>query len=285
MYRSLTLAFALIVAITVPAAADEVWQTLPKFPPMPTADESGMAPVNDIQMYYAIYGAANTTGDPVVMLHGGLGHSDVWGYQIPALTAAGYKVVVADSRGHGRSSRSAQPYGYALMATDVAALLDHLKIPKAAIVGWSDGGIIGLDMAMNQADKVSKVFAFGANTNVAGLRDDIANSAVFNKYIEDIGADYARLSPTPTEYEAFVAQISEMWATQPDYKAEQLATIKVPVTIADGEHDEAIRQEHNKEMADLIPGAKLNILPGVSHFAFLQKPEEFNAAVLAFLKE
>ena len=284
MYKTLTLVFALIVAVAAPAGADEVWQTLPKFAPMPKADESGMAPVNDIQMYYAIYGAANP-GVPVLMLHGGLGHSDVWGYQIPALTAAGYKVVVADSRGHGRSTRSAQPYGYGLMASDVAALLDHLKIPKAAIIGWSDGGIIGLDMAMNHADKVSKVFAFGANTQVSGLRDDIANSAVFNKYIEDIGQDYKRLSPTPTEYDAFVAQISEMWATQPDYKPEQLATIKVPVTIADGEHDEAIRQEHNKEMAEQIPGAKLNILPGVSHFAFLQKPEEFNAAVLEFLKE
>jgi pimeloyl-ACP methyl ester carboxylesterase len=284
MYKPLTLAFALIVAIAAPVRADEVWQTLPKFAPMPKADESGMAPVNDIQMYYAVYGAANA-GDPVIMLHGGLGHSDVWGYQIPALTAAGYKVVVADSRGHGRSTRSAQPYGYALMASDVTALLDYLKIPKAAIVGWSDGGIIGLDMAMNHADHVSKVFAFGANTQVSGLRDDIANSAVFNKYIEDIGQDYKRLSPTPTEYDAFVAQISEMWATQPDYKPEQLATIKVPVTIADGEHDEAIRQEHNKEMAEQIPGAKLDILPGVSHFAFLQKPDEFNAAVLQFLKE
>jgi pimeloyl-ACP methyl ester carboxylesterase len=284
MYKSLMLAAALLLAIATPAAADEVWQTLPKFPPMPKADESGMAPVNDIQMYYAVYGAANG-GDPVVMLHGGLGHSDVWGYQIPALTGAGHKVIVADSRGHGRSTRSAQPYGYALMASDVAALLDHLKVGKAAIVGWSDGGIIGLDMAMNHADHVSKVFAFGANTNVAGLRDDIATSVVFNKYIEEAGHEYQRLSPTPTEYEAFVAQISEMWATQPDYKPEQLATIRVPVTISDGEHDEAIRQEHNKEMAELIPGAKLDILPGVSHFAMLQKPDEFNAAVLEFLKE
>src|SRR5262245_1947002 len=227
-----------MVAVAAPAGADEVWQTLPKFPPMPKADESGMAPVNDIQMYYAIYGAANP-GDPVVMLHGGLGHSDVWGYQIPALTAAGYKVVVADSRGHGRSTRSAQPYGYALMASDVVALMDKLGIQRAAIVGWSDGGIIGLELAMNHPDKVSKVFAFGANTNIAGLRDDIASSAVFNKYIENCGLDYQRLSPTPKEYEAFVAQIAEMWATQPDYKPEQLAAIKVPVTIADGAHDEA----------------------------------------------
>jgi pimeloyl-ACP methyl ester carboxylesterase len=171
------------------------------------------------------------------------------------------------------------------MASDVVALMDHLKIDKAAIIGWSDGGIIGLDMAMNRPERVAKLFAFGANTNVAGLRDDIGESVVFNKYIEVAGADYARLSPTPNEYEAFVAQISEMWATQPDYKPEQLATITVSVTIADGEHDEAIRQEHNKEMASQIPGAKLNILPGVIHFAFWQKPDEVNAAILAFLRE
>lgn len=268
-----------IAAVSI-ARAEEVWQTLPPPPPMPAAVESGLAPVNDIQMYYAIYGA----GDPVILLHGGLGHSDVWGNQIPAF-AARYKVIVADSRGHGRSTRSAQPFGYHLMASDVIALMDDLKVDKAAIVGWSDGGIIGLDMAMNWPDRVTKLFAFGANTNVAGLRDDIGESVVFNAYIENAGKDYERLSPTPTEYEAFVAAISEMWATQPDYKPEELAAIKAPTAIADGEHDEAIRQEHNREMAQLVPGAKLVILPGVSHFAMWQNPELFNKAVLDFLAE
>jgi pimeloyl-ACP methyl ester carboxylesterase len=74
-----------------------------------------------------------------------------------------------------------------------------------------------------------------------------------------------------------------MWATQPDYKPEQLAKITTPVAISDGEHDEAIRQEHNVEMAKAIPGAELIILPGASHFAFWQKPDEFNAAVVEYL--
>ncbi len=276
--RFVAFALAAGFATAAPARAEDVWQTLPPFPPMPAAAESGYAKVNDIDMYYAVYGA----GDPVIMLHGGLGHSDVWGNQIPAF-AERFKVVVADSRGHGRSTRSAQPYSYALMASDVVALMDALKVDKAAIVGWSDGGIIGLDIAMNHPDRVTKLFAFGANTNVAGLRPDIADSVVFNQYIENAGKDYERMSKTPTEYEAFVAQISEMWATQPDYKPEQLAKITAPTAIADGEHDEAIRQEHNKEMAALVPGAKLVILPGVSHFAMWQKPDEFNQAVLDFL--
>jgi pimeloyl-ACP methyl ester carboxylesterase len=280
MLRITTIVLTLVVSVAAfsPARAEEVWQTLPKVPPMPAATESGYAPVNDIQMYYAVYGA----GEPLILLHGGLGHSDVWGYQIPAL-AQHFKVIAADSRGHGRSTRSAQPYSYALMASDVVALMDHLKIDKASILGWSDGGIIGIDIAINHPERLNKLFAFGANTNVAGLRPDIDKSPVFNKYIEVAGEDYKRLSKTPTEYDAFVKQISEMWATQPDYKPEQLAKISVPVAIADGEHDEAIRQEHDVEMANAIPGAKLVILPGVSHFAFLQKPEEFNKAVLDFL--
>ena len=266
------------LAMQSAAQGEELWQQLPEPPPMPEASESGAAPVNGIEMYYAIYGS----GEPLILLHGGLGHSDVWGNQIPAF-AKQYKVIVADSRGHGRSTRTSEPYSYRLMASDVVALMDHLKIDKAAIVGWSDGGIIGLDIAMNHPERVTKLFAFGANTNVAGLRPDIANSVVFNKYIERAGKDYERLSKTPKDYDAFVTQISEMWATQPDYKPEDLAKITAPTAIADGEHDEAIRQEHNAEMAKLVPGAKLVILPGVSHFAMWQNPELFNKAVLDFL--
>ncbi|MGE0116563.1 MAG: alpha/beta fold hydrolase [Dongiaceae bacterium] len=258
--------------------AEEAWQTLPPWPPLPPAAETAYAPVNDIEMYYAVYGA----GEPLILLHGGLGHSDVWGNQIPAL-AERFKVITADSRGHGRSTRSAQPYSYALMASDVLALMDHLKIEKASILGWSDGGIIGIDIAINHPERLNRLFAFGANVNVAGLRSDIADSAVFNKYIEVAGQDYVRLSKTPKEYDAFVAQIGEMWATQPNYTPEQLGKITTPVAIADGEHDEGIRQEHNTEMANAIPGAKLVILKGVSHFAFVQKPDEFNQAALDFL--
>jgi pimeloyl-ACP methyl ester carboxylesterase len=285
MHKLLALIWVLIFAIVAPSRADEIWQTLPAFPPMPKADTSGRVDVNDISMYYAVYGGGDPARETVILLHGGLSHSDIWGYQIPALTAAGYRVIAADSRGHGRSTRSARPFGYALMAADVAALMDSLKIRKAAIIGWSDGGIIGLDLAMNHADKVSKVFAFGANTSVTGSRDDIAGNETFNRYMNNMATDYERLSPTPTEYEAFVAQITKMWATQPNYTADQLATIQVPVMIADGDHDEAIRQEHNREMVGLIPGARLNIFQGASHFAFLQRPEQFNAAMLEFLRE
>jgi pimeloyl-ACP methyl ester carboxylesterase len=130
---------------------------------MPAPVERGMAPVNDIQMYYALYGE----GEPVLLIHGGLGNADVWGYQVPAL-AAGHKVIVADSRGHGRSTRSAKPFGYQLMADDYLALLDHLGIDRTALVGWSDGGIIGLDIAIRHPERLSRLFAFAANYTPGG---------------------------------------------------------------------------------------------------------------------
>ena len=267
-----------LVLVNGKVGAEQLWKLLPDLPPMPEAKQSGYAPVNGIQLYYAIYG----DGPPLIMLHGGLANSEYFAKQIPVF-AEDYTVVVMDSRGHGRSSRDAQPYSYSLMASDVVALMDYLKITKASIVGWSDGGIIGLEMAMSYPDRVDKLFAFAANTNVAGLKPNIDKNPVFSKYIERAGKDYSRLSKTPTEYETFVNQISRMWATQPDYKPEQLAKIKARVAISDGEYDEAIRPEHSVEMAKAIPGAKLVILPGVSHFAFLQDPQLFNRAVLGFL--
>ena len=95
--------------------------------------------------------------------------------------------------------------------------------------------------------------------------------------------DYARLSATPEQFDAFVAAVSEMMRTQPDYSAADLAAIAVPVAIVQGEHDEFIRVEHAAYLARTIPGATLTILPGVSHFAPLQRPALFNAAMLAFL--
>ena len=260
------------------AQSQEVWQTLPEPPPMPEAAESGMAPVNDIEMYYAVYGE----GEPVLLIHGGLGHADVWGFQVPAL-AEDHKVIVADSRGHGRSTRSEQPFGYQLMADDYLALLDHLGIDQVALVGWSDGGIIGLDIAIRHPERLNALYAFAANYVPEGVRETVGTDPVFGAYVERASADYSRLSPTPDEFDAFVEQISQMWASQPNYSKEQLQAIPVRTVVFSGEHDEAIKLEHTEEMAELIPNARLEIMPDASHFAMWQRPEAFTASVQNFL--
>lgn len=271
---------AFISCVSTIAQADERWKSIPDAPEMPKAVESGYAPVNGIEMYYAVYGA----GDPILLIHGGLGHADFWANQVIELAKTN-KVIVADSRGHGRSSRNEQPYGYSIMASDYLALLDHLKIEKTALVGWSDGGIIGLDIAMNHPERLTKLFAHAANVTVDGVDPAVATNATFNSYIERAGKDYARLSKTPDQYNPFVEQISKMWASEPAWTKEQLAAIKVPTAIAVGDHDEAITRAHTDYMASAIPGAKLVILPDASHFAMLQDPAGYTKAVQDFMQE
>src|SRR3954447_22314493 len=101
--------------------------------PLPVTDDQGYVEHDGARIWYASYGS----GAPVILLHGGLGHSGNWGYQVPALIDSGYQTVVLDSRGHGRSTRDARPYTYERMASDVRAIMDHLNIGKAALVGWS----------------------------------------------------------------------------------------------------------------------------------------------------
>jgi pimeloyl-ACP methyl ester carboxylesterase len=193
-------------------------------------------------------------------------------------------VIVLDTRGHGRSGRNAQPLGYNLMATDVVALMDELNLPKAAVIGWSDGGITGLELAMHHPDRISRVFAFAANSDPSGVKD-VHDSPVFTAFIARAGKEYARLNPTPGGFKAFDGDIEKMWASQPHFSAKDLQAITVPVWIADGDHDEAIKRSDTDFLAEHIPAAREIILPGVSHFAFLQDPDTFSYAITRFLSE
>lgn len=246
---------------------------------LPEPVESGMAPVNDIEMYYAIYGE----GEPLILLHGGLGNANYFANQIPAF-AEHYKVIAVDSRGHGRSTVTETPIGYALMASDVLALMDYLEIESAHLVGWSDGGIIGLHIAINNPERLKKLVAYGANYIPEGVRaDTIGEDATFNAYIEQAAADYVTLSPNPDGFDAFLANIGNMWATEPNFTQEEMSGITTPVLILDGWDEEAIFPAHDYEMAELIPNAELTLIPNTGHFAMFQMPETFNSIVLNYL--
>jgi len=279
----------LIVAMSVlllsgsgaPTHAEEPWLTLPPTPTLPKPDTAGAAPINGIHLWYAVFGHAHA--DPVILLHGGLANSNYWGKLVPALSGS-HEVIVIDSRGHGRSSRNAVPIGYDLMADDTVALMDHLHIARAAIVGWSDGAITGLELAIHHPDRLTDLFAFAANSDPSGVKD-VHASPVFSAFIARCATEYAHLSPTPGGYAAFDADIEKMWASEPNMSAATLRSIRARVWIVDADHDEAITRANTDHMATLIPGARELILPGVSHFAFLQDPAMFNFAVQHFLAQ
>ncbi|MBV8141083.1 MAG: alpha/beta hydrolase, partial [Verrucomicrobia bacterium] len=200
-----------------------------------------------------------------------------------ALVRGGYRAVLIDSRGHGRSTRDARPYSYELMASDVLAVKSALHLEKAGLVGWSDGAIIALILAMKAPAQFAGVFFFGCKMDPSGVKQFTEPNPILDRCLSRHAKDYARLSATPSQFSTFFEAVSLMMKTQPNYSAHDLGEIRVPVVIVQSEHDEFIRRDHAEYLARSIPNAELMILPGVSHFAPLQRPEQFNTAMLAFL--
>lgn len=247
--------------------------------PLPVTQDQGYVEHDGARIWYATYGS----GSPVILLHGGLGHSGNWGYQVPALVGNGYRAVLVDSRGHGRSTRDARPYTYDLMASDVAAVMDALRIEKAALVGWSDGACTALVLASQASMRVAGVFFFACNMDPSGAKEIAEMTPILRRCINRHMRDFERLSATPDQFDEFSAAVGLMQKTQPNYSVNDLAEISVPVVIVQSEHDEFIKREHAEYLARSIPHAEFVLLPGVSHFAPLQRPEQFNVAMLAFL--
>lgn len=248
--------------------------------PLPVAQVQGYVEHEGARIWYATYGS----GPPVILLHGGLGHSGNWGYQVPAVVKSGYRAVVIDSRGHGRSTRDERPFTYERMAADVAAVMDALHLGQAGLAGWSDGACIALILAAQAPARVAGVFFFACNMDPSGAKEFEFTPTIqrcFDRHVRD----YAQLSATPDQFEPFSAAVSLMQQTQPNYSADDLAQISVPVAIVQGEHDEFIKLEHAEYLARNIPHAEFVLLHGVSHFAPLQRPAQFNQALLAFLSK
>ena len=263
------------------SVAPPIWQRVLIPPALPPFETQGTVAHAGAKIWYATVGQ----GAPVVLLHGAFGCADNFGFQVPALLNAGYRVILIETRGHGRSTRVPnEPLRYEMFASDVIAVMDTLKLPKASIVGWSDGAIQGLIIAMKNPKRLDRLFAFGANMDPNGAQPGVTERPIFIGVMDQAEKDYARLSPTPGDFKAFSDAMYDLLTTQPNYAESDLAKIRGPhIAIADGEKEEVIRPEHTSYLSKAVPGAKLIILPGVSHFAPIQKPDEFNAAMLAFL--
>lgn len=245
--------------------------------PLPPAD-AGYAETAGARIWYATVGQ----GPAVVLLHGGMGNGTNWGFQVPALVEAGYRAVVVDSRGQGRSGNDGRPYSYAQMAEDTLAVLDHVDVDRAAFIGWSDGACTSMILSDKSPDRSAGVFFFACNVDASGTKPFVYTE-IIGRCLSRHRQDFAALSPTPDAFDATFDAVGEMQRTQPNYTADDLAGLRVPFWSVIGEHDEFITQQHAAYLADAIPEAELHILPGVSHFAPVQRPEVFNGAMLAFL--
>jgi len=246
--------------------------------PLPDTSEQGYVENEGARIWYAAYGS----GSPVILLHGGLGHSGNWGYQVLPLVECGYRVILIDSRGHGRSTRDARPFSYELMASDVLAVMDACHLERSALIGWSDGACIALVLASIAPGRVAGVFFFACNMDPSGVKP-FEWAPIIRRCFARHTKDYAQMSATPDQFETFVADLTLMQRTQPNYTAEDLGQIRTHVVIAQGEWEEGIRREHAEFLAKTIPNADFVLLEAVSHFAPLQRPAQFTDAVVNFL--
>ena len=162
--------------------------------------------------------------------------------------------------------------------------MDGLRLDRPALVGWSDGACTALTLAATAPARVAGVFFFACNMDPTGVKP-FEPTPTIDRCFARHAKDYAALSATPDQFKEFVDAVSLMQRTQPNYSAHDLSRIRVPVTIAQSEHDEFIRREHIEYIARTVPTGRFVLLPEVSHFAPLQRPDAFNAVVLDFLRQ
>jgi len=246
---------------------------------LPTGRVEGHVEFASARIWYATFGS----GEAVVLLHGAFDNSEDWGYQIPALVASGHRAILIDNRGRGRSTLGIETLSYELMADEVLAVMDALGISNFSVVGWSDGATIGLILAMQHPSRITSVFAFGGSMDPSGVKDVDPSMPILGLVFGRAKIDYARLSPEPAEFEEMRKAVDHMMRSQPDYTAPELGAIRTRVAIVIGENDEFIKPEHTEYLVRTIPRARLISLPNVSHFAMMQRPEDFNRAMLEFL--
>jgi pimeloyl-ACP methyl ester carboxylesterase len=224
--------------------------------------------IRGFKMYCEVYG----TGKPLLIIHGNGGSINNFVYQIPYF-AQKYKVIIADSRAQGKSKDPADSLTYEMMADDYAALLDAMHIDSANVIGWSDGGINALLLAIRHPEKVKKMAITGAN-----LRPD--TSAVYTEVWDMVRPEYEGLKQKSslTEKEKASFKLLRLLCDQPHIPLTDLNKITAPALVMGGDHD-VIKIEHTMEIFHNIPSAYLWIFPSSGHSTPIVYANEFNKKV------
>jgi len=236
--------------------------------------------VHGVRMYYVVRGS----GPVLVLLHGGAGNGDQFEHQVPDFEKH-YQLVIPDMCAQGRTTDRPEPLTYHAMAEDVIALMDQLHISHFDLMGWSDGGVTGIDLAIHHPGRLRHLVTFGANFSTDGMNpSDLAwiDTATVASFGDGMRKGWMKLNPQPAHYDSALGKVLHMWKTEPRFTAKELGSIRTRAMICAGEHD-VVRPEHTRALAHAIPEAKLWIVPKASHSAMMEQPALVNAKVLEFL--
>jgi pimeloyl-ACP methyl ester carboxylesterase len=248
---------------------------------------TGYADVNGLHVYFEVHG---DQGRPLVLLHGGMMTIELSFAALVPTLAQHHRVIGVELQGHGRTADVDRPITPANSAGDVVALLDHLGIDRAHVLGHSMGGAVALEMAVHHPDRVRSVVPCSASVRPEGMHADLldpARTATSTRMptpqdMADMQAAYERLSPHPDHFADFLAALSASDADLVGWSDEQLAGITAPVLIVQGDHD-FTTLEHAALMLELIPGSQLAVLPGTTHMQVTRRAELLLPLLAGFL--
>ncbi|QLQ34962.1 alpha/beta fold hydrolase [Micromonospora robiginosa] len=258
------------------------------------------ADVNGVRLYVETHGA----GRPMILLHGGLGSGEMFAPVLPTL-AAGHQVILVDLQGHGRTADVDRPIDFALMADDIAALIDHLGLDRPDLVGFSLGGGVAMHVAFRHPEKVGRLVSASANIRRDAIYPEmLAQQGGVNAAAAEFMKDtpmyelYQRVAPRPEDFPRLLDKIGEAMRVDFDF-TEQVRGLRVPTLVMAADADMA-PPSHYVEVFKLLDGGlrdggwtgegrptgghALAILPGLSHYDIVDSPL-FAAATLAFLDQ
>lgn len=227
-----------------------------------------------VRLYYETYGA----GEPVLIVHGNGGCIADVKAQIHHFRQR-YKVIAMDSRDHGKSADSPGPITYEKMTSDLAALLDHLKTGPAYILGWSDGGIEALLLAIHHPAKVRKIAAMAANLNPSDKALHPEAVAFIKSAVSSMTAESKSTAQGRRQ-----SKVTQMMLDHPNIDPASLESIAAPALILAGDHD-VIADEHTLEIFHRIPNSQLCIFPNATHMIPFDDPALFNSTIERFFRQ
>jgi pimeloyl-ACP methyl ester carboxylesterase len=224
-------------------------------------------------------------GEPLVLLHGGMCTNATWAAQMPEFSTR-CRVIAPERRGHGHTPDLEGPLSYDVMSADMIGFLDAVVGGPAYLVGWSDGGVVGLLVAMARPDLVRKLVVIGTNFDTSGLTPEAMEGfRTLSADSDDLAMlrePYQAVTPDgPGHWPAVVAKFKEMVSTQPAITVEQLGRITAPTLVVVGD-DDIVTLDHTSTLFRAIPNSELAVVPGTSHFLTMEKPDLVNRLVLDF---
>lgn len=246
--------------------------------------------VSGVDVYHEVVG----NGPPLLLLHGGYCSIETMRTQIDDLSRA-YRVYAPERPGHGRTADREGPITFEGVVTDIISYMDAVGLADAHLLGFSDGGIAGLLLALDHPERVRSLVAIGANLDPSGLveGDDAIDKSGADGHVpadplvreleEKMQADYDRLSPDGPEHaEVMREKLARLWQNEPCIPVARLESVTAPTLVVAGDHD-SITTEHTVRIAEGIPHAQLCIVPGASHLVMMERPALVNRIVAEFL--